>query len=113
METISETVQFAASAASGIVSTSLVAGIAQYKGILLSSLRGQRRGTRRGGGAQLSHNLLRSIQKSSLICLKVKFNSLPTVTQLGRESAQRGQHPLLSEPVLFPTILWTWVSLGL
>lgn len=112
METISETVQFAASAASGIVSTSLVAGIAQYKGILLSSLRGQRRGTG-GGGAQLSHNLLRSIQKSSLICLKVKFNSLPTVTQLGRESAQRGQHPLLSEPVLFPTILWTWVSLGL
>lgn len=113
METISETVQFAASAASGIVSTSLVAGIAQYKGILLSSLRGQRRGTVGGGGAQLSHNLLRSIQKSSLICLKVKFNSLPTVTQLGRESAQRGQHPLLSEPVLFPTILWTWVSLGL
>lgn len=48
METISETVQFAASAASGIVNTSLVAGIAQYKGILLSSLRGQRRGT--GGG---------------------------------------------------------------
>lgn len=113
METISETVQFAASAASGIVSTSLVAGIAQYKGILLSSLRGQRRGTGGGCGAQLSHNLLRSIQKSSLICLKVKFNSLPTVTQLGRESAQRGQHPLLSEPVLFPTILWTWVSLGL
>lgn len=113
METISETVQFAASAASGIVSTSLVAGVAQYKGILLSSLRGQRRGTGGGGGAQLSHNLLRSIQKSSLICLKVKFNSLPTVTQLGRESAQRGQHPLLSEPVLFPTILWTWVSLGL